>query len=169
MSRAFLIKKNNTAGEYGKSIMIDTGTPVLLCELTELGVCILTMNRPAGRNSIGDDMTPFIRHMLHILKDDDRVRCLVITGAGGAFQTYAATITDSLGGGTQTLTGTLASTEITSFGLSYSLADSSAAMTTASDAFLTIDNAVFSASIPEPSVSLLSMLGAGLLVLRRRR
>ena len=85
MSRAFLIKKNNTAGEYGKSIMIDTGTPVLLCELTELGVCILTMNRPAGRNSIGDDMTPFIRHMLHILKDDDRVRCLVITGAGGAF------------------------------------------------------------------------------------
>ena len=63
----------------------------------------------------------------------------------------------------------LSSTSISSIGLTYALADSTAAMSTASDAFIIMDNVSYSASIPEPSVSLLSMLGAGLLVLRRRR
>ena len=51
----------------------------------EDGVAVVTFNRPEGANAMGDDMTPFLRHQLHILKDDPDVRCLVLTGAGRAF------------------------------------------------------------------------------------
>ena len=90
------------------------------------------------------------------------------TGTGGDFQTYAASLIDGNGGGF-TQYGQLTSTAISSIGLTYALADSSAALSTASDGFIIMDNAAFSASIPEPSVSLLSLFGAGLLILRRKR
>jgi len=90
------------------------------------------------------------------------------TGTNGDFQTYAASIIDS-DGNDYTKYGQLNSTEITSIGLTYALADSSAAMSTASDGYIILDNVVFSTTIPEPSTSLLSLLGAGLLILRRRR
>ena len=87
---------------------------------------------------------------------------------GGNIQTYAASLVDG-NGGSFTQYGQLTSTSISSIGLTYALADSSAAMSTASDAFILMDNVSYAASIPEPSVSLLSLLGAGLMVLRRRR
>ena len=90
------------------------------------------------------------------------------SGTNGDFQTYAASLIDSDGGG-YTKYGVLTSTEITSIGLTYGLADSSAALSTASDGYIILDNVVFSTTIPEPSTSLLSLLGAGLLILRRRR
>jgi hypothetical protein len=90
------------------------------------------------------------------------------TGTNGDFQTYAASLIDSEGGA-YTKYGTLTSTEITSIGLTYALADSSAALSTASDGYIIMDNAVFSTTIPEPSTSLLSLIGVGLLILRRRR
>ena len=90
-------------------------------------------------------------------------------GGSGAFQTYAATIRDSFGNSTQTISGTLSSTSISSLGLTYALADPTAALSTASDAYLLVDNISFAATIPEPSVSLLSLFGAGLLILRRKR
>ena len=90
------------------------------------------------------------------------------TGTNGDFQTYAASIIDS-DGNDYTKYGQLTSTEITSIGLTYALADSSAAMSTASDGYIVLDNVVFSTTIPEPSTSLLSLIGAGLLILRRRR
>ena len=90
------------------------------------------------------------------------------TGTNGDFQTYAASLIDS-DGGTYTKYGTLTSTEITSIGLTYALADSSAALSTASDGYIVLDNVVFSTTIPEPSTSLLALIGAGLLILRRRR
>ena len=90
------------------------------------------------------------------------------TGTNGDFQTYAASIIDSAGGA-YTKYGTLTSTEITSIGLTYALDDTSAAVSTASDGYIMMDNAVFSTTIPEPSTSLLSLIGAGLLILRRRR
>ena len=90
------------------------------------------------------------------------------TGTGGDFQTYAASLIDG-NGGRFTQYGQLTSTAISSIGLTYALADSSAALSTASDGFIIMDNAAFSASIPEPSVSLLSLFGAGLLILRRKR
>ena len=93
---------------------------------------------------------------------------VAFTGSFGDFQNYRASITDSFGNG-QFSSGTLSSTEISSIGLSYSLADPLAALSTASDSFLLIDNISFSASIPEPSISLLSLFGAGLLILRRKR
>jgi len=93
---------------------------------------------------------------------------VAFTGSGGDFQTYAASLTDANGGAFTTY-GQLTSTAISSIGLTYALADSSAALSTASDAFIVMDNASFSTSIPEPSVSLLSLFGAGLLILRRKR
>ena len=90
------------------------------------------------------------------------------TGTAGNFQTYAASIIDS-DGGSHTKYGFLTSTEITSLGLTYALDDTSAALTTASDGYIIMDNAVFSTTIPEPSTALLSLIGAGLLILRRRR
>jgi len=93
---------------------------------------------------------------------------VAFSGNDGAIQTYAASLVDS-NGGSFTQYGQLTSTAISSIGLTYALADSSAAVSTASDAFITMDNVSYAASIPEPSVSLLSLLGAGLMVLRRRR
>ena len=91
------------------------------------------------------------------------------SGASGDFQTYAATISDSLGNSSHAINGTLSSTAISSIGLTYALADPTAALSTASDAYLLVDNISFAATIPEPSVSLLSLFGAGLLILRRKR
>ena len=90
------------------------------------------------------------------------------TGTNGDFQTYAASLIDSDGNG-YTKYGTLTSTEITSIGLTYALANSTAALSTASDGYIVLDNVVFSTTIPEPSTSLLALIGAGLLILRRRR
>jgi hypothetical protein len=90
------------------------------------------------------------------------------TGDNGDFQTYAASLIDA-NGGEFTKYGVLTSTEISSIGLTYALADSTAAMSTASDGYIILDNVVYSATIPEPSTSLLSLIGAGLLILRRRR
>ena len=90
------------------------------------------------------------------------------SGTGGDFQTYAASLIAG-NGDSWTQYGQLSSTAISSIGLTYGLADSSAALSTASDGFIVMDNVSFSASIPEPSVSLLSLLGAGLMILRRRR
>ena len=90
------------------------------------------------------------------------------TGTAGNFQTYAASLIGH-DGSYHTKYGFLTSTEITSIGLTYALDDTSAALTTASDGYIIMDNAVFSTTIPEPSTSLLSLIGAGLLILRRRR
>ena len=64
---------------------VDTGTPGLLARIEEGGVGILTINRPDRANALGSDLTPFIRHMLHLWKDEDDVRVLIITGAGKYF------------------------------------------------------------------------------------
>jgi hypothetical protein len=90
------------------------------------------------------------------------------SGSNGDIQTYAATLIDG-NGGSFTQYGQLTSTSISSIGLTYGLADSNAALTTASDGYILMDNAQFSASIPEPSSSLLSLMGLSLLILKRRR
>lgn len=62
----------------------DTGTGELLAELTE-GVLTITLNRPAKRNALSDNLTPALRETLRIADTDSRVRCVLITGAGEAF------------------------------------------------------------------------------------
>ena len=63
---------------------IDTGTTELLCELSD-GVATITLNRPDKRNALSDTLTPALRAILPLLDADQRVRCIVLTGAGSAF------------------------------------------------------------------------------------
>ncbi|MGR8919166.1 MAG: enoyl-CoA hydratase-related protein [Gammaproteobacteria bacterium] len=65
-------------------IAIDTGTPELLCEVSD-GVATLTLNRPEKRNALSDRLTPALRAVLPLLDAREDVRVVVLTGAGRAF------------------------------------------------------------------------------------
>lgn len=52
---------------------------------SDAGVARLTLNRPERRNAIGTQMVNELVWALDDAKDDDAVRCVVITGAGNAF------------------------------------------------------------------------------------
>ena len=49
------------------------------------GVATLTMNRPEARNAMSGDMMSALHEALPRLAADSNVRCVVLTGAGGAF------------------------------------------------------------------------------------
>jgi enoyl-CoA hydratase/carnithine racemase len=49
------------------------------------GVRTLTLNRPHRKNALNPDLWVALRDALRAITDDDSVRVLVITGAGGAF------------------------------------------------------------------------------------
>jgi enoyl-CoA hydratase/carnithine racemase len=51
----------------------------------EGGVCILTLNRPAQRNALSLALIRALSAALDRIKDDSRVRVVIITGAGPAF------------------------------------------------------------------------------------
>jgi 2-(1,2-epoxy-1,2-dihydrophenyl)acetyl-CoA isomerase len=63
---------------------IDTGTEDLLAEVVD-GVAVLTMNRPHRRNALSQPMLGGLATVLAQLDHDESVRCVVLTGAGGAF------------------------------------------------------------------------------------
>jgi 2-(1,2-epoxy-1,2-dihydrophenyl)acetyl-CoA isomerase len=63
---------------------IDTGTNDLLVAITE-GVAVLTLNRPERRNALSQPMLSALGNVLASIEVDDSVRCVVLTGAGGAF------------------------------------------------------------------------------------
>jgi 2-(1,2-epoxy-1,2-dihydrophenyl)acetyl-CoA isomerase len=63
---------------------IETGTTELLAALDE-GVLTLTMNRPESRNAMTGAMTTALADALSHAELDPAVRCIVLTGAGGAF------------------------------------------------------------------------------------
>jgi len=63
---------------------IDTGTSELLAEL-EGSVLTLTLNRPEARNAMTGTMTAALGEQLTSAELDPQVRCIVLTGAGGAF------------------------------------------------------------------------------------
>ena len=56
-----------------------------LLENFEDGVLTLTMNRPEARNAMSGPMMEAMRKAIFRAADDSDVRCLVLTGAGGAF------------------------------------------------------------------------------------
>ncbi len=56
-----------------------------LLESFDEGVATLTMNRPEARNAMGGDMMTAMHEALPRLAADRDVRCVVLTGAGGAF------------------------------------------------------------------------------------
>lgn len=65
-------------------IRIDTGTDELLCRIEDR-VGVITLNKPAKKNALGDILTPALRQTLVTMEDDDRVGCVLITGSGDAF------------------------------------------------------------------------------------
>ncbi len=63
---------------------IDTGTEHLQARI-EGGVAYLTMNRPERRNALSDEMLRGLAAALREAETASDVRCVVLTGAGGAF------------------------------------------------------------------------------------
>ena len=65
-------------------IKIDTGTDELLCSIADR-VALITLNKPHKKNALGDILTPALRQTLLTVEADERVGCVMITGAGDAF------------------------------------------------------------------------------------
>lgn len=63
---------------------LDPGTGDLLARIDD-GVAILTFNRPERRNALSTPMLNALARLLARFEIDDDVRCVVLTGAGGAF------------------------------------------------------------------------------------
>jgi 2-(1,2-epoxy-1,2-dihydrophenyl)acetyl-CoA isomerase len=63
---------------------LDTGTPDLLASLDD-GVLTLTLNRPQARNAMSRAMNTALQAQLADAELNPEVRCIVLTGAGGAF------------------------------------------------------------------------------------
>ncbi|MDH3680737.1 MAG: enoyl-CoA hydratase-related protein [Acidimicrobiia bacterium] len=64
---------------------IDTGSEHLTAEVDDAGVGVITMNRPESRNAMTAAMTAGIATALADFETAADVRCIVLTGAGGAF------------------------------------------------------------------------------------
>jgi enoyl-CoA hydratase/carnithine racemase len=62
----------------------DTAAPVLLCETVDR-VAVLTLNRPAARNSLSEDLLAALTGQLAALARDKTVRAVVIAANGPAF------------------------------------------------------------------------------------
>ena len=63
---------------------IGTGTDHLLAEV-DGAVGVVTLNRPDRRNALSDEMLGALASVLERFEVDPAVRCVVVTGAGGAF------------------------------------------------------------------------------------
>jgi len=64
---------------------IDTGTETLSAEVDDHGVAVITMNRPERRNAMTGAMLSGLAQALADFETARDVRCVVLTGAGGAF------------------------------------------------------------------------------------
>ncbi len=64
---------------------IDTGSEHLTTEVDDHGVAVITMNRPERRNAMTGGMLDGLASSLAEVETADDVRCVVLTGAGGAF------------------------------------------------------------------------------------
>jgi len=60
-----------------------TTAPLLVT--TTNGICTLTMNRPAARNALSDEMRSAFAEVVPLLANDDTIRAVILSGAGGAF------------------------------------------------------------------------------------
>ena len=63
---------------------IDTGTGDLLAH-EEDGVAVIALNRPRARNAMSAEMNGALASVLDRAERDAAIRCVVLTGAGGAF------------------------------------------------------------------------------------
>jgi enoyl-CoA hydratase/carnithine racemase len=58
--------------------------PAVLMEIRD-NVCQLTFNRPENRNSIDDEIPAALSKRLDELKDNKKIRCVILAGSGGCF------------------------------------------------------------------------------------
>jgi enoyl-CoA hydratase/carnithine racemase len=65
--------------------MTEKATPVILTELTDDGVMILTLNRPERHNAWTLEMELLYNELFDRAETDPRVRAVVLTGAGRSF------------------------------------------------------------------------------------
>ena len=65
-------------------VAVETGTEDLLAH-REGGVLVIALNRPHARNAMSGDMNAALAALLTSGETDSDVRCIVITGSGGAF------------------------------------------------------------------------------------
>ena len=63
---------------------IETGTEDILA-YEEDGVAVITLNRPQARNAMSGPMTAGLEQALDYAERATQIRCIVLTGAGGAF------------------------------------------------------------------------------------
>ncbi|MGB5758149.1 MAG: enoyl-CoA hydratase-related protein, partial [Acidimicrobiales bacterium] len=63
---------------------IETGSQHLTAEVDD-GVAVITMDRPERRNAMTGDMVSGLAIALADVETAPDVRCVVLTGAGGAF------------------------------------------------------------------------------------
>lgn len=49
------------------------------------GIAEVTFNRPASLNALNDDLVEALNHITAAIRDDDTVRCVVLSGAGDHF------------------------------------------------------------------------------------
>jgi 2-(1,2-epoxy-1,2-dihydrophenyl)acetyl-CoA isomerase len=64
---------------------IDTGTEHLFAEVGDDGVGVITLNRPEARNALSGEMLQAMQAALADFEVAPDVRCVVVTGTGGAF------------------------------------------------------------------------------------
>ncbi len=57
----------------------------ILLDRSDEAIALLTLNRPDKRNPIGPQTIGELVHALEVVREDDNVRVLIITGAGSAF------------------------------------------------------------------------------------
>ena len=67
------------------TLVIDTGTTDLLCELHDDGVLVATLNRPDTRNAFSAAMGQALGNVYQMADTNDAVRVVVITGTPPAF------------------------------------------------------------------------------------
>ena len=67
------------------TLVIDTGTTDLLCELHDDGVLVATLNRPDTRNAFSAAMGQALGNIYQMADANDAVRVVVITGTPPAF------------------------------------------------------------------------------------
>ncbi|MDG2336249.1 MAG: enoyl-CoA hydratase [Myxococcota bacterium] len=72
------------SGQNSERVELETGTPELLA-FVHHGVAVITLNRPEVRNALSDTLSPALRRTFAALKDDERVRAVLVTGSGSAF------------------------------------------------------------------------------------
>ncbi len=59
--------------------------PFVISEIDDRGIARLTLNRADARNALSNDLMLQLRETVQILGSDDRVRAVVLTGAGDVF------------------------------------------------------------------------------------